>query len=149
MPQQFGPAGGSGGRQFTALPDGPWRIGGVEGRSADRIDQIEVVWTDSAGKPHSSDQFGGQGGKRFGFQVNPGAYLTEIRGSVGTYAGTFSVFSLQFVTSDNVTSRVFGKATGYPFVFACPDGYHIVGLVGRSGHELDALGVYIDRIPTG
>lgn len=146
----FGPSGGVGGNPYSApMPTsgGPWRISGVQGRSGSRIDQIEIVWS-SAGGSQSSDQFGGSGGNPFAFSIPDKDYLTVISGTVGVNNGSVLLFSLQFFTQQGNKSQVFGSATSTPFNFVCPPGYQISGIFGRSGSGVDALGVYLDLIPT-
>lgn len=150
MSSTFGPSGGVGGSPFTApapTANGPWRINAVEGRSGSRIDQIELIWSNSAGATDSSPEFGGTGGNPFNFSILTGDYLTAIQGTVGTYNDSVRLFSLQFSTKNNTKSPVYGKATSYNFSYVCPTGYQITGIFGRSGSAVDALGVYIDPIP--
>ena len=151
MSYVFGPSGGVGGGAYSApVPTsggGPWRISGVQGRSGSRIDQIEIVWS-SPGGSQSSDQFGGDGGSPFQFAIPDKDYLTLISGTVGINNGSVVLYSLQFFTQNGNKSPVFGSATSTPFNFQCPPGYQISGIFGRSGSAVDALGVYLDPIPS-
>ncbi|HXC70344.1 MAG TPA: jacalin-like lectin [Pyrinomonadaceae bacterium] len=151
MSYAFGPSGGVGGNPYSApVPttgNAPWTISGVQGRSGSRIDQIEIVWSSKSGS-QSSDQFGGDGGDPFTFNIPSGDYLALISGSVGVNSGSVVLFSLQFFTVNGNKSPVFGSATSTPFTFSCPPGYMISGIFGRSGSAVDALGVYLDPIPT-
>jgi hypothetical protein len=151
MSYVFGPSGGVGGNPYSApMPtsgNAPWSISGVQGRSGSRIDQVEIVWS-SKGGSQSSDQFGGNGGNPFTFNIANGDYLTLISGSVGVNNGSVLLFSLQFFTQQGNKSPVFGSATSTPFNFQAPPGYQISGIFGRSGSGVDALGVYLDPIPT-
>lgn len=124
----------------------PWKISGVQGRSGSRIDQIEIVWTSKSGGTQSSSQFGGTGGSPFQFPIQTGDYLTQITGSVGEDDDSVRLFSIQFITQGGVKSPVYGQATSASFNFQCPPGFQITGIFGRSGSEVDALGVYIDKI---
>ncbi len=144
---QLGPSGGLGGQAFDAHPPtrrGPWKINTLQGRSGSRINQLELIWKDDAGETQSSQEYGGDGGDPWTFNIQSDDYLTEIKGFIGDH-NSVRVFSLQFVTRNGVESEVFGKATSSskPFSYQCPDGYQIVGIFGRAGAEIDALGVYI------
>ncbi len=148
MSYAFGPSGGVGGIPYSApMPSsgGPWKISGLQGRSGDRIDQIEIVWSNQAGA-QASPPFGGNGGNPFQFLIPTGDYLTQIIGSAGQYDGTARLFSLQFITKSGVKSPVYGSAGPGNFYYRCPPGYQITGIFGRSGTAVDALGIYIDAI---
>lgn len=149
MTTAFGPSGGYGGAAFNAPApgqNGSWRISGVEVRSGSSIDQIELTWTSQSGATQSSDEFGGEGGAPSSFGIAAGDYLTAIVGSVCTYNNLVLISSLQCFTKNGYASSVFGIPTNRNFYFECPAGYQIIGIFGRSGSELDALGVYIDEI---
>jgi hypothetical protein len=148
MSYKFGPAGGVGGTAFDApYPTGattmnPYAISAMKGRSADRIDQIQVVWV-GAGGGGESPPFGGGGGQPFRFDLPPGESLAQIVGSVGVINNTVTVFSIQFITNAGTRSNVYGRPTSAAFSFQCPTNYVVTGIFGRSGDEVDALGVYI------
>ncbi|HST20920.1 MAG TPA: jacalin-like lectin [Blastocatellia bacterium] len=151
MSSKFGPSGGVGGSAYdapTPTSNGPWRISEAQGRSGSRIDQIELIWSNSVGSTKSSPTFGGGGGDPFEFTIENGDYLTEIRGSVGSNNNSVVLFSLQFFTKSGKVSPVFGSSTPASFYFQSPPGYQITGIFGRSGSAVDALGVYIDLIPS-
>jgi len=146
---KLGPSGGTGGSPFEMVPNpknGPWTISSIEGRSGTRIDQIELVWRNEQGNTDSSHEDGGSGGSDFNFGIPSGDYLTSIEGSVGHH-NSDRIFSLQFHTKNGLKSKTFGTQGTFDFFYQCPEGYQIVGLFGRSGTEVDAIGVYIDLIP--
>ena len=114
----------------------------MQGRSGDRIDQIQVVW-EGAGGGGESPQFGGDGGLPFQFSVPPGEVLIQIAGSVGEHNGSVRLFSIQFVTNAGTKSPVYGRPTSDTFSFQCPSNHEITGIFGRADKEVDAFGVYI------
>ena len=65
-------------------------------------------------------------------------------GSVGNNNGQVTVFSIQFITNAGTRSNVYGRPTSAAFSFQCPTNYVVRGIFGRSGQEVDALGVYIE-----
>lgn len=148
MSGKFGPSGGKGGNTFDAPPpsEGQWRINTVEGKSGSRIDQIELIWVDQNGGTHSSKEFGEGGGSSFSYSIGSGDYLTQINGSVGHHNGSLRLYSIQFHTQEGLSSEEYGSSTSEKFEYQCPEGYQIVGIFGRSGDEVDALGVYIDKM---
>src|SRR6185503_11745205 len=101
----FGPSGGVGGDYYEALPPvdgGNWWISRVVGRYGNRIDEIQIFWSNGI-KEVGSGQFGNPNGGNYGFdfsiRVDKSAnYLTEIRGSVGNYNDSVRLFSIQFFT---------------------------------------------------
>lgn len=148
MSYKFGPAGGVGGSPYDApyptvpAPGNPFGISAMQGRSGDRIDQIQVVWQ-GAGGGGESPPFGGGGGQPFRFDIPPGERLAQIVGSVGAYNGSVRLFSIQFITNVGTASTVYGKATSDAFSFQCPPNYVVTGIFGRADKEVDAFGVYI------
>lgn len=153
---KLGPVGGTGGEEFDARPPGPgdeWKISQIELRSGKRMDAIEITWHSKHGDSKSSDSFGGQGGDRSEVLIQHDDYLTKIAGTIAwVHEGETmrnQVVSLRFIRKSGTGSEEeYGKPGPMPFSFECPEGYQILGIFGRSGTEIDALGVYIDRIPT-
>jgi hypothetical protein len=148
MSDQFGPSGGTGGNPFTAEPPegGGWKISAIDVWSGDRIDSIELIWSHSGGETKSSPKFGGSGGNESEFQIDVGDYLTRIEGSVGSKEDNVRIFSLQFFTRNGNMSKIFGKPTQAKFRYDEIQGQQIIGLFGRTGAAIDALGVVYDEI---
>ena len=152
MSEKFGFSGGTGGSPYAAPApsthdQGPWKISMIQGRSSSRINEIELIWENPKHATRESGGFGGDGGGPFEFKIAPNDYLTEISGTVENAGDSVRIFSVQFVTRDGGRSPLFGTKTAFPFFYVCPRGFHITGIFGRSGTELDGLGVFIDPIP--
>lgn len=159
---KFGPAGGIGTapspvpKPFDAPPEDNEKITTIEGRAAEAIDQIEVIWRNTlTGQVRSSPEFGGDGGEAFSFRIDGDDCLTNLSGWTGYQNlkfpdGTFREFhvvrGLQLKTLGGSESEVFGETTDFPFFYECPPGFQIVGLFGRMGDLIDQLGVYIQSI---
>ena len=149
MSYSFGPSGGSGGNPFSALPpadNGPWKISAIQVWSGNRIDAIEMIWRNPQGNIRTSPKFGGSGGTEQEFDIDAADYLVRIEGSVGEREDNVRVFSLQFFTKQGRSSKVFGSQTAAPFRYDEIPGNQVISLFGRSGAEIDALGVVIEPI---
>ncbi|CAN6327432.1 unnamed protein product [Urochloa humidicola] len=139
---KVGPWGGAGGH--------PWDDGGHSGIrtitiSYDRfIDSISVEY-DRDGQAVLGERHGGAGGNhttqiKLGF---PGEYLTGVSGHYFPVAqgGSPAIRSLAF-RSNQREYGPFGVAEGTPFAFQVNGGV-VVGLCGRSGWQLDAVGLHV------
>ncbi|KAK8457320.1 hypothetical protein SEVIR_3G166300v4 [Setaria viridis] len=139
---KVGPWGGTGGH--------PWDDGGHSGIrsitvSYDRfIDSISVEY-DHDGLAVPGERHGGAGGNhttqiRLGF---PDEHLTGVSGHYSPIAagGSPVIRSLAFRSNQRAYGP-FGVAEGAAFTFPV-DGGVIVGFCGRSGWQLDAVGLYV------
>ncbi|KAM7255724.1 hypothetical protein ACFE04_008622 [Oxalis oulophora] len=111
------------------------------------IDSIQVVY-DKNGKPITAPKRGGIGGS-YTAEIKlqfPEEYLLSVRGHHSTvvYGGSPVIRSLTF-KSNRRTFGPFGVEEGVPFTFAI-DGGQIVGLKGRGGWYLDAIGFHLSMI---
>jgi len=136
----FGPSGGIGGTAFyPAIPLGAYKIIKVWGRVGSTITQIGFTWSTPNGDM-SSPAFGAKGDPNFEVNIGAGDYLTQIFGSLNSQT---RVSTLKFVTKNNVETTVGSQLTDDQFGFSSPPGYQIALMFGRSGSEIDALGVTI------
>ncbi|OEL27825.1 Jacalin-related lectin 19 [Dichanthelium oligosanthes] len=146
---KVGPWGGAGGH--------PWDDGGHSGIrsitvSYDRsIDSISVEY-DRDGLTVPGERHGGAGGtgnhttqaRTTSIKLSfPDEYLTTVSGHYSPIAhgGSPVIRSLAFRTNREAYGP-FGVAEGTPFTFPV-DGGVIVGFCGRSGWQLDAVGLYV------
>ncbi|KAL6620614.1 hypothetical protein ACP70R_035753 [Stipagrostis hirtigluma subsp. patula] len=139
---KVGPWGGAGGH--------PWDDGGHTGirsitLSYDRCIHSITVEYDRDGHAVAGERHGGAGGNqttqiKLGF---PDEYLTAVSGhySAVAHGGSPVIRSLAFGTNRSAYGP-FGAAEGTPFTFPV-DGGVIVGFCGRSGGQLDAVGLYV------
>ncbi|EOA39049.1 hypothetical protein CARUB_v10011659mg [Capsella rubella] len=72
----------------------------------------------------------------------PNEHITSVEGTIDGY-----LTSLTFKTSEGRTSPAFGTVVGSRFVFE-ETGFKLVGIYGRSGNVIDALGAYFAPLPT-
>lgn len=143
----LGPWGGSGG---TSWDDGTYH--GVREITVvyDRcIDSIRVVY-DKNGKPVKAEKHGGIGGNQTA-EIKlqcPEEFLVSVSGHYFpvVHGGSPVIRSLTF-QSNRRTFGPYGVEEGTPFTFSM-DGGIIVGLSGRSGWHLDAIGFRLSRVQT-
>ncbi|KAF8044459.1 hypothetical protein N665_11303s0001, partial [Sinapis alba] len=71
----------------------------------------------------------------------PNEHITSVEGTIDGY-----LTSLRFKTSKGRTSPAFGNVVGSKFVFEEKD-FKLVGVCGRSGDAIDALGAHFGPLP--
>lgn len=141
----FGPSGGPGGNSFNdhlfvvQLGDISRDVGEITIRAGKYIDAVNIGFR-AGGSMHSSvDQHGGTGGQRYVFKLGQGEKIISMNGTYGKY-----VHQLQFHTDRNRSSRVYGGDKGpASFHYRAPSNCSIVGFTGRSGAQIDAIGVVL------
>ncbi|XP_044962818.1 jacalin-related lectin 19-like isoform X2 [Hordeum vulgare subsp. vulgare] len=140
---KVGPWGGTGGN--------PWDDGGHTGirgitLSYDHRCVVSIaVEYDRSGLTVPGERHGGAGGNHTTqFKLCfPDEHLTAVSGRYGAVApgGSPVIRSLAFRT-ERAAYGPFGAVEGTPFQFAVEGGV-IVGFCGRSGWQLDAVGMYV------
>jgi hypothetical protein len=139
MSDQFG---GPHGDLFSDLGGLPERAGvrSVSVRGGDRLDRVALTLTDGTVLAH-----GGTGGTELSLTLGPGEDLVQTELSQGTRNGHTRIFSARLTTSQGRTVAA-GKATNDKVTYTAPPGWRIAGFTGRSGDEVDKLGViYLPR----
>jgi hypothetical protein len=129
-------AGGSGGSAFldSEMPYGA-RITEIRMQVGQYIDGIQAVYTLSDGTTVEGPFHGGRGGSTQVFRLESNEYITGISGRHGTY-----IDSLQIHTNRRTSSRYGGSGGRQDFRIDVPSGNWAVGLIGRAGRYLDAIG---------
>jgi hypothetical protein len=127
--------------------------------SGTRVDGLQLVWRDIKGGTITSTHIGGPNGTFY--PPWPDHQLTEpfiaIRGKLGEYGQDpqLRLFAIQFSTKSS-TSPIYGDQSFNPddtkdhrnFYYECPDGYQIIDIFGWADQAVNAIGVYIEPIPT-
>ena len=134
--------GGSGGSPWDDVLNQnlkPFEIQGIAVSYGNQVDSIQTTYRFFDGSLHQAPRRGGTGGSRSAtIQFADGEKLTKIEGKTNGVL----IDQLTFNTvCRNGTAKVYGpygKTGRTPFSFEGP----ILGLRGRSGTLLDALGVY-------
>lgn len=146
-------AGGDGGTPFSDQPPKGSRISGMLVRHGDYVDGIRLSWVTPDGTRVDGPYHGGQGGVEASFTLEPGETITAI----GIRSGDL-VDMLTFYTSLGRTYGPYGGAGGDDSIVpTVEDLWHqdrwgratgeVVGIFGRSGDLLDAIGFSIHFPP--
>ncbi|WP_086666608.1 jacalin-like lectin [Lentzea kentuckyensis] len=135
--------GGPHGSPFTDVATVPLaqRVTGVSLRAGSRVDQVGLTLADGTSYTH-----GGGGGTARQLTLAPGEYLTSVTLHSGQRDGHTRIFSARFTTNTGRTLSG-GSETSDSVTYTAPAGFQIAGFHGRSGDEVDSLGVVYTRIP--
>lgn len=127
-------SGGKGGSQFVVLAGPKERITEIAIRSGNYIDAIGITY--SNGKKNIRRTFGGKGGKKRVFKLKKGEVITEIGGKSGKY-----VDSIYIRTNKKRHMKWGGNGGSRNFKIKGTKKNPIIGIWGRSGSLIDAIGV--------
>ncbi|XP_020101960.1 protein GOS9-like [Ananas comosus] len=119
----------------------PTRLAKIVIRAGDAIDSLAFEYVQD-GKTFTAGPWGGSGGKSTMIEFQPGEYLIAINGTTGPLGVVSNlVRSLTFISNVR-TYGPFGIEHGTPFSIPVANG-RIVAFYGRSGMNLDAIGIYL------
>ncbi|MFG1670107.1 jacalin-like lectin [Streptomyces sp. Y7] len=104
-------------------------------RGASRVDAVSLTHDGGTVLTH-----GGAGGTATSLTLAAGEHLTSVRLTQGQKDGRTRIFSAAF-TTDRGRTLSSGTATSDTRTFTAPTGWQIAGFTGRSGDEIDKLGV--------
>ncbi|MFF4036854.1 jacalin-like lectin [Streptomyces sp. NPDC001816] len=104
-------------------------------RGAARLDAVSLTHDGGTVLGH-----GGTGGTATSLTLASGEHLTSVKLTEGQKDGRTRIFSATFGTDKGHTLSA-GTATTDTATFTAPSGWQIVGFTGRSGDEIDKLGV--------
>lgn len=131
--RRIGPVGGGGGTDFVDYVPLGARVTGLQIRYGARVDSIQALL--NTGK---LDKHGGNGGTLRELPFGEGEYITAVDIKYGTRIDQIAI------RTNKMNYGPFGGSGGWnSFSFEAPAGFQIVGFFGRSGSEVDALGVII------
>jgi 1-phosphatidylinositol phosphodiesterase len=131
---QFGGPHGTAFNDAALLPDYPL-VSELKLRTGKRLDRIETVLNNGSSFAH-----GGMGGDEQTLTLSTGEYLTSAYLCVGKHKNHTRIFFAQLGTSYD-RSLSGGSSTSNCVTYSAPDGWQIVAFHGRSGDEIDKLGV--------
>jgi hypothetical protein len=134
LSDQIGGPHGTAFNDVSLLPDNPV-VRDLKIRTGERVDRVETVL--SNGYPFGH---GGTGGNEQTLTLANGEYLTTAYLCTGRYNKHTRLFFAQFTTSDG-RSLAGGTLTSDCATYTAPSGWQIVAFHGRSGDEIDKLGV--------
>ncbi|MFB7330356.1 jacalin-like lectin [Streptomyces adustus] len=129
--------GGTGGTAFNDADDLPAALAPrtLTLRGGARLDAVTLTHDGGATLAH-----GGTGGTAVSLTLASGEHLTSVSLTEGQKSGQTRIFSAAFGT-DKGRALTAGTATSDTKTFTAPSGWQIVGFTGRSGDEIDKLGV--------
>ncbi|KUN89762.1 endonuclease [Streptomyces bungoensis] len=104
-------------------------------RGGARLDGLSLTHGDGTVLTH-----GGTGGTATSLTLAGGEHLTSVKLTEGQKDGHTRIFSASFGT-DRGRTLTTGSATADTTTFTAPSGWQIAGFTGRSGDEIDKLGV--------
>ncbi len=128
-------SGGSGGSPFVDMAANKGRITAITVRSGKFIDRIQLTYQYNNGRVIGSPH-GGNGGKSKTFKLSKGEFITVFGGRSGKY-----VDSIYIKTNKGRSRKWGGNGGGNSFKFKGSKQSPILGIWGRSGALLDAIGV--------
>ncbi|MGW3646332.1 jacalin-like lectin [Streptomyces sp. NPDC000878] len=104
-------------------------------RGGSRLDAVSLTHDGGTTLTH-----GGTGGTATSLTLASGEHLTSVKLTQGQKDSQTRIFSAAF-TTDKSRTLTSGTATSDTTTFTAPSGWQIVGFTGRSGDEIDKLGV--------
>ncbi|MGF0169341.1 jacalin-like lectin [Streptomyces sp. Marseille-Q5077] len=104
-------------------------------RGGTRLDAVSLAHDGGTALTH-----GGAGGTAASLTLAGDEHLTAVKLTQGQKDGRTRIFSAAFTTDQGRTLSA-GTATSAATTFTAPSGWQIVGFTGRSGDEVDKLGV--------
>ncbi|MFF9773348.1 jacalin-like lectin [Streptomyces sp. NPDC013978] len=130
-------AGGPHGTAFTDADDLPSTVSPrtLTLRGSSRLDAVSLTHDGGTTLTH-----GGTGGTAASLTLASGEHLTSVKLTQGQKDGRTRIFSASFGT-DKGRTLASGTPTSNTKTFTAPAGWQIVGFTGRSGDEIDKLGV--------
>ncbi|KAG5914572.1 hypothetical protein E4U53_004619 [Claviceps sorghi] len=137
--------GGPHGSWFSDLPrlssvEKP-KVSSIDLRGGSRLDSIGVTLASTDASAH-----GGNGGAETRLTLDDDEYWTRASLCQGEKNGHTRIFSFSARTSKGRLLAA-GTMTSDCKDFVAPDGWHIVGLIGQSGDEVDRLAFIFSRQP--
>ncbi|MGJ5752552.1 jacalin-like lectin [Streptomyces puniciscabiei] len=129
--------GGPHGTAFTDAGDLPAALSPrtLTLRGGARLDAVSLTHDDGTVLDH-----GGTGGTAASLTLAAGEHLTSVKLTGGQKDGHTRIFSAAFTTDRGRTLSA-GTAAADTATFTAPSGWQIVGFTGRTGDEIDKLGV--------
>ena len=134
--------GGTGGTEFNDISSIPASTGvsSLSLSSGNRVDNIGLLLSNGTTFAH-----GGTGGTPATLALNGGEYPTSLYVCQASYKTDNRLFYAKWTTNLGRTLSG-GTTTSDCTTFTAPSGYEISGFFGRSGSEVDKLGVFYTKV---
>jgi hypothetical protein len=135
--------GGPHGTPFTDVPTVPvgQRVTQLRVRAGSRLDGVGLTMANGLGYDH-----GGAGGSLSTLDLSAGEHIASVTLGTGQKNGRTRIFYARFTTNLGRTLAG-GSTTSNTVTYTAPPGWQISGFHGRSGAEVDQLGVVHTRLP--
>jgi len=142
LSDQFGGPHGTSYNDSSALPPSPV-VRQLTIQTGNRVDRVEITLSNGYVFAH-----GGSGGTAQTLTLGSGEVLSSVNLCTAQYNGHTRVFSVNVATSAG-RHLSGGTTTSSCTTYSAPSGWQIVGFHGRSGDEVDKLGVVYAPVNTG
>ncbi|CCE12076.1 conserved exported hypothetical protein [Bradyrhizobium sp. STM 3843] len=142
LSDQFGGPHGTSYNDSSALPSTPV-VKQLTIQTGNRVDHVEIALSNGYVFSH-----GGTGGTTQTLTLGNGEVLSSVNLCIDQYQGHTRVFSINFATSAG-RHLSGGATTASCTTYTAPAGWQIAGFHGRSGDEVDKLGVVYAPVNTG
>ena len=136
----FGGTGGTAFNDISAIP-GSAAVSALSLSTGNRVDNIGLTLSGGTTVTH-----GGTGGTPATLALNSGEYPVSLYVCQASYNGDNRLFYAKWTTNLGRTLSG-GTTTSDCTTFTAPSGYEISGFFGRSGSEVDKLGVFYTKAP--
>ncbi|KAK3151848.1 hypothetical protein QOZ80_3AG0251410 [Eleusine coracana subsp. coracana] len=140
---KLGTWGGDGGiaHDITVAPQ---RLESITIRNGKVIDSVAFSYRDKDKQLHTAGPWGGSGGTdERTITLDASEYVTEVAGAVGPIGDVPHVITALKIVTNRATYGPFGRGDGTPFSIPVLNNGSIVGMFGRAGGYLDAVGFYV------
>jgi hypothetical protein len=134
LSDQFGGPHGTSYSDVNSIPSST-KVSKIGIRADARVDQVNLTLANGTSFTH-----GGTGGTANSLTLNSGEYIKSAYMCSGQKDGKTRIFYIKFTTSSGRTLSG-GNTTSTYVTYTAPSGYQIAGFHGRSGDELDKMGV--------
>ena len=136
----FGGTGGTAFNDISAIP-GSAAVSALSLSTGNRVDNIGLTLSGGTTFAH-----GGTGGTPATLALGSGEYPVSLYACQASYNGDNRLFYAKWTTNLGRTLSG-GTTTSDCTTFTAPSGYEISGFFGRSGSEVDKLGVFYTKAP--
>jgi hypothetical protein len=137
----FGGTGGTAFNDVTSIPSSGASVSALSLSTGNRVDNVGLSLSNGTVFTH-----GGTGGTPTSLKLQSGEYPTSLYVCQAYYSSDYRLFYAKWTTNLGRTLSG-GVTTSDCTTFTAPSGYEISGFFGRSGDEVDKLGVFYTPVP--
>ncbi len=147
-----GPSGNYGGGPAGLRPkpeNNSWRLDEIEVTWDEAIKTIYMEWED--GTDHYDSKLGqSRGDNSATEELGSDEYVVKVEGNFGKPTGGAAIYGIKFIMNNGNTFSAGTKTdeSDFNFRYEAPPGCQIIGLYGRHGSYVDAVGAYLALAPS-